>query len=134
VDAFLDYWDILVFVEGVIYQDDELNEYYASTGEVNSSPKSLEVVRQILQRLGLLTPVLELELNEGEQYWAQERSIAACLYRNPVALPEGHSIGFTLEEVHSCSARKSFDYRVSVTQCVLVLPAASGSYAETFGQ
>jgi len=45
---------------------------------------------------------------QGREYWRRERQLcAAMLHGTP-----GHGAAFDLEDVHTCSKAKSFDYRV----------------------
>ena len=47
---------------------------------------------------------------QGREYWRRERQLcAAMLHGTP-----RHGAAFDLEDVHTCSKAKSFDYRVSL--------------------
>lgn len=111
------YMDVLVFVEGLIYQLDEDNEAICRQYERchlsddDSSP-GLQVVREFLAQIQVLNESLLEELDKGEHYWRMERSICARLADAaiPRAAGGGQSIG--LEEVVATHEMKSFDYRV----------------------
>lgn len=111
-EAFFDYIDVLVFVEGFIYQLDEENEELASVGDAHSAARGFDPLEAVLQRRRLLNPAVKAELSDGVAYWLAERHIAACMHAHPVVPAKGHDIGITLQQVHTTSAKKSFDYRV----------------------
>jgi hypothetical protein len=117
---FLKYWDVLVFVEGAIYQADEDNEAAAFRGDEEGSAAAsvaaaLAVVRAVLARQGLMTAAIEEELQAGERYWRLERHLCRAMRLQPrIPLNGGgpNAAGFTSEDVFATSRVKSFDYRV----------------------
>lgn len=111
---FLRWWDVLVFVEGLIYELDEANEALARAGTLEPPPAfhaGLAALRAVLQQEGLLTPAVAEELEAGVAYWRAERALAAAMLAAPVIPAAGHAI-FTAEEVEAAAVGKSFDYRL----------------------
>jgi hypothetical protein len=117
LETFLEHWDTLVFVEATIYGLDEDVERAALAGSpspAHSSPK-LTALLHILQDRGVLTAALQDELSSGLAYWAEECRLGAHMLAAGAVPAGGHDgvrLGFTLEEVHAASEKKSFDYRV----------------------
>ena len=116
LDTFLEHWDTLVFVEATIYGLDEDVERAALSGAPSPaqlSPK-LTALLSILRERGVLTAAVQDELSNGLSYWAEECRMGACMLRGGAVPPGGHAddAGFTLEEAHAASEKKSFDYRV----------------------
>ncbi|KAL4854877.1 hypothetical protein ACK3TF_004356 [Chlorella vulgaris] len=114
---FLRWWQLLVFVEGVIYQADEENEQ--ATGNPTDAARQpgdagLEAMEQLLQQRGLLTAGVQKELAAGRRYWQQERRLCSLMLQHPAVPEQGHgtACSFTLQDVLEASAAKSFDYRL----------------------
>ena len=108
-------WDVLVWVEGIIYELDETNEQLARQGITCMSAAGLEAfqaLQVILRDQGLHTEAVRAELAAGLEYWEGERRLAQAMLEHPAIPPSGHAI-FSLEDVHATSRLKSFDYRVS---------------------
>lgn len=126
-EEFLDYWDLLVFVEGTIYQLDEINEHMAS-GNVpkndnsNESPpitmsmdpvSGMNIIKEVLQSCGLLSDALKGELDNGLVFWERERTFCASMGQHSCVPVTGQDPPlFSLHDVHAAAKRKSFDYRV----------------------
>ncbi|KAK9823135.1 hypothetical protein WJX72_000504 [[Myrmecia] bisecta] len=107
------FWDILVFVEAVIYEMDEENEALSTEGQTVPDVvlQGEEVLLAVLRERGLLSSAISEQLQEGRLYWQSERDLCARMLRaNPAAASAQPP--FSVEEVHAASLRKSFDYRV----------------------
>ena len=126
-EDFLDYWDILIFVEGTIYQLDEVNEHLASGIKKESNNQSelaspnyfidpargMIIIKKVLQSRELLTDALEKELDDGLLFWERERNFCALMKAHPCVPTTGHhSPLFSLHDVHAAATKKSVDYRV----------------------
>jgi hypothetical protein len=49
---------------------------------------------------------------QGKIYWQQERFLCSQLASSGPPTREGHTPGFTVEQLHAASEAKSFDYRL----------------------
>ena len=116
-EDFFEFWDILIYVEGAIYQLDELNEQIAAgtagPATINDVMRGVAVIKDVLEAKGLLTDAVRGELDDGLQFWEQERVFGAKMLANSKVPPNGHSPPlFFMDDVLAAAAKKSFDYRV----------------------
>ena len=131
-------FEVLVFVESVVYGMDEENEALAGLGiqAAEYSLPGMAVVKEILQHRGLWDGEVEREFACGLGYWRAERRLCALMKQGRLAAAcDGPNSGQTepadsagggkrrrtgasapcaqlLEDVHAASEAKSFDYRV----------------------
>ncbi|KAG2449853.1 hypothetical protein HYH02_005376 [Chlamydomonas schloesseri] len=112
-DDLLKYLDVLVWVEGTIYQLDEDNEQLTGQGGQSTAAATagLDRIRAVLRHEGLLDDRLQHELSQGLRYWELEQHICAALLAAPRPL-QSPAAGLTPELVLECHSAKSFDYRV----------------------
>ena len=125
IDDFFEYWDVLVFVEGTIYQMDEINESFGtkdgplSTADVDYLHNTMAILKKCLSHRGLLTDAIEKELDSGLKFWESERSFCSFMKAHPHVPLTGYLASnqpppeiFSPTDVHAASLKKSFDYRV----------------------
>eukprot|EP00199_Chlamydomonas_sp_CCMP681_P001748 CAMPEP_0119111654 /NCGR_PEP_ID=MMETSP1180-20130426/36627_1 /TAXON_ID=3052 ORGANISM="Chlamydomonas cf sp, Strain CCMP681" /NCGR_SAMPLE_ID=MMETSP1180 /ASSEMBLY_ACC=CAM_ASM_000741 /LENGTH=374 /DNA_ID=CAMNT_0007098741 /DNA_START=1 /DNA_END=1125 /DNA_ORIENTATION=+ len=81
--------DVLCWVEAAIYQLDEDNELLAKEGTAFPELCLLgdSVVRDMLKELGLLSPEVDAELNQGEAYWTGERRLCCLMMTHQMPEP-----------------------------------------------
>ncbi|KXZ41442.1 hypothetical protein GPECTOR_465g378 [Gonium pectorale] len=108
----LRFLDVLVWVEGSIYQLDEDNERLTGRGGLDQEHAAAGVARilGVLRQEGHLDERVERELQQGLLYWSWEQDICRRLLAAPRPLDVPAAL--TGEEVIRCHEAKSFDYRV----------------------
>ncbi|KAK9809328.1 hypothetical protein WJX73_005159 [Symbiochloris irregularis] len=104
--------DILVFVEGSIYQMDEENEALAKAGREPAAGllQGEQILQAVLEQQGLLDQQVQDQLLQGKEYWRLERQL--CKAMSVSEATDAHCCSFKQEDVLEASSRKSFDYRV----------------------
>eukprot|EP00971_Amphidinium_carterae_P206380 4095654-Amphidinium_carterae.1 len=118
LDAFLNFMDVLMFIEASLYECDERVEVEVELG-MTGAVEELHGVRSalasascrdpvfrelisFLERQGWLDDAVAKELSCGLAYWQLERKIGAL----------GSGVTLCIEEVQKAMSWKSFDYRV----------------------
>mmetsp|Transcript_10518 Transcript_10518/g.19053 ORF Transcript_10518/g.19053 Transcript_10518/m.19053 type:complete len:348 (+) Transcript_10518:176-1219(+) len=118
LDAFLNFMDVLIFIEASLYECDERVEAEVEHGKTEKADEVAGVrdalasaarkdpvfseLLSFLEAQGLLDDAVATELACGLAYWQLEQKIGEL----------GSDVAVCIEEVQKAMRRKSFDYRV----------------------